>query len=242
MPVFVGKHKFYRNMTKRIEGVYVETTSMKNDLEKLGFKNVYILRNFKYIEPLCPEDLTFDNDAPHKLCIFSRIMEEKGVEDAINAITEINNAAGSVVFTLDLFGPIDDGYKTRFEQLQSTFPYYIRYMGMVDSSKSVEILKDYFALLFPTKFYTEGIPGTLIDACAAGVPVITALWGNYGDVFYEGVTGWGYEFGNVDEFKSLLIKAADKPEDFSKMKATALAAADKYLPSSCVEIIAKRIL
>ena len=95
-------------------------------------------------------------------------------------------------------------------------------MGTVPSEKSVQTIKNYFALLFPTKFYTEGTPGTLIDACAAGVPVITSLWENYGDVFTEGVTGWGFEFGNLEQFKSLLKKAADDPEAFSKMKLSAL--------------------
>jgi hypothetical protein len=57
------------------------------------------------------------------------------------------------------------------------------------------VLKDYFALLFPTHFYTEGIPGTVIDAYAAGIPVISAKWESYSDVIDEGVTGIGYKDG-----------------------------------------------
>lgn len=38
--------------------------------------------------------------------------------------------------------------------------------------------------------YTEGIPGTLIDAYCAGVPVVSALWLNYVGVFEDEVTGY----------------------------------------------------
>ena len=168
-------------------------------------------------------------------------MEQKGVEDAINAVNKINEKMGDVVYHLDIYGPIDDGYQDRFDKLQKSFPSNVRYLGTVDSSKSVEVIKDYFALLFPTRFYTEGIPGTLIDACAAGVPVITSLWVNHADVFYDGVTGWGYEFGNVEQFEGLLEKAAENPEEFLKMKRTSREAFEKYAPERAVLNLVQRI-
>ena len=38
----------------------------------------------------------------------------------------------------------------------------------MDSEKTVKTLENYYLLLFPTKFRTEGIPGTIIDALSAG--------------------------------------------------------------------------
>lgn len=241
LPVFLKKHSLVAKFAKRLDGIYVETSSMKKDLEAMGFENVYMLPNFKYLTPVAQEELTFCADKPYKLCMFSRIMEQKGVEDAIEAVNEINNEAGETVYSLDIYGPVDDGYKERFEELQKQFPKNIRYLGAVDSEKSVEVLRDYFALLFPTKFYTEGIPGTLIDACAAGVPVITSLWVNHADVFYEGVTGWGYEFGNTEQFKQLLKKAAYAPDEFLKMRRTSLEAFEKYAPERAVLNLVQRI-
>ena len=54
-----------------------------------------------------------------------------------------------------------------------------RYCGIKDPKDSVKTLKNYFALVFPTRFYTEGIPGTIIDAYYAGVPVIASKWESF---------------------------------------------------------------
>lgn len=68
----------------------------------------------------------------------------------------------------------------------------------------METLKNYFALVFPTLFYTEGIPGTIIDAYAAGLPVISSKWESYDDVIEDNITGVGYEFGSDDALVEIL--------------------------------------
>ena len=54
-------------------------------------------------------------------------------------------------------------------------------------------------------FFTEGIPGTIIDAYSAGVPVISARWESFSDVVEEGRTGIGYEFDNMRELENVLL-------------------------------------
>ena len=241
LPELLSKHKVLRFFAKKLDALHVETTSMITDLKAQGFDNVYFLPNFKYITPLKEDELIYNKNAPHNLCIFSRIMKEKGVEDAIDIVKQINDEAGKTVFTLDLYGPIDDGYKTRFEEVKANMPEYVSYKGIVDSEKSVDAIKNYFALIFPTKFYTEGVPGTLIDAMAAGIPVISSLWVNHNDVFVEGVTGWGYEFDNVNEFKQLLKKAAKNPNKFLSMKKTALCQFEKYNPAELISVFIENL-
>lgn len=241
LPEFLKAHNFIAKLLKKFDGIYVETSSMKDDLEKEGFTNIFLLPNFKYITPLNEDELIYNENPPHNLCIFSRIMEEKGVEDAIDIVKQINGEAGKTIFTLDLYGPIDDGYKARFEEVKANMPDYVNYKGVIDSEKSVNTIKDYFALVFPTKFYTEGVPGTLIDAMAAGVPVISALWVNHKDVFFEGVTGWGYEFNNLNQLKDLLLKATKNPNEFLSMKKTALAQVKDFEPNKSISKLIKRI-
>lgn len=241
LPEFFKKHKILKFFAKRLDVIYVETSSMKEDLENDDFRNVALVPNFKYLAAINKEDLVYSAKKPLRLCVFSRIMKEKGVEDAINVVNEINQSYNETVYALDIYGPVDDGYTERFNELKADFPDYINYKGVVPFDKSVEIIKNYFTLLFPTRFYTEGVPGTLIDAMAAGVPVISSLWVNHKDVFIEDITGWGYEFENITEFKQLLIKAAEKPKEFSKMKTTSLKEYEKYKPEVVIKEIVKRM-
>ena len=226
-----------KKILSAFDGVWVETKSMADGLADEGFSNVKIVPNFKNLKVLSQKELVLEFKKPYPVCIFSRIVLEKGIEDAIEAVTNINEKHGEVLVTLDLYGQIDNGYLERFEMIRKKFPKYIRYCGMVEPNKSVETLKSYFALLFPTHYYTEGVPGTLIDACAAGVPVITSLWKNHRDVFKQGVTGWGYEFEKRELLQELLERAIEKSNEFSEMRKSALDEAHRYDPDSIINMI-----
>ena len=77
---------------KDFEGIFVETYSMVNALNKLGLNNVHYLPNFKRLNNLDERELVYSYKEPYKLCTFSRVMKEKGIEDAINVVKTINNS------------------------------------------------------------------------------------------------------------------------------------------------------
>lgn len=241
LPPFLERRKVLKWFAKKLDAIYVETSTMERDLKALGFQNVVILPNFKDIKALSPDAIKKDFSEPYCVCMFSRVMEEKGIEDAIEAVKAINSSQGRTVYKLDIYGQVDPDYEKRFFQLVRQFPEFISYKGTVAPEKSVDTVKNYFALLFPTKFYTEGIPGTLIDAYAAGVPVITALWVNACDVFENNVTGWGYEFGCQQELTKLLMKAYQQPDLFIQMREKALQKAAEYRPEVVIQGLVKRI-
>ena len=225
---FIDQHKWLAGMLKNFSGIYVETTTMKKALEKRGFRNVVVMPNFKNLEILKPEELSYTVEQPYKLCSFSRVMKKKGIEDAIEAVKAVNEKAGHTVYTFDIYGQIDDSYKEEFGQSQKIFPSYVQYKGLVPYDKSVDVLKNYFALLFPTQFYTEGIPGTIIDAYAAGVPVISSEWESFADVVDDNVTGIGYEFKNNDELIKILENIAADPSLILSMKKNCLTKAEDF--------------
>lgn len=221
--------------------IYVETRTMKQDLKKRGLRNLCILPNFKDIPILTEDELVYPTGEPYRLCTFSRVMKEKGIEDAVEAVKAVNEKYGRIVYTLDIYGQVDSEQTKWFEDLKATFPGYVRYKGLVAYDKSVEVLKDYFALLFPTRFYTEGIPGTIIDAYAAGVPVISAKWESFADAVEDGITGIGYEFGICNELLQILCEIADMPTIISEKKKNCIASAKEFSPDSVMQEILRRI-
>lgn len=225
---FIDKHKWVAGELSQFTGIYVETTTMKKALEKRGFKNVVVMPNFKNLEILKPEELLYTIEQPYKICTFSRVMREKGIEDAIAAVKAVNEKAGHVVYRLDIYGQVDEKFKEKFRKIQKLFPDYVKYKGMIPYDKSVEVLKNYFVLLFPTQFYTEGIPGTIIDAYAAGVPVISSEWESFADVIDDKVTGVGYEFANNEELVKVLENIATDPSSILSMKKSCLIKAKKF--------------
>ena len=226
------KQKILAKQLKKFHGIYVETTTMEKALAEQGFTNTYVVPNCKELRPIKTEELLYQAGKPYKLCTFSRVMKHKGIEDAIAAVTAVNKAKKSGVYTLDIYGQIDSGETDWFAALQETFPPYVCYRGLVPFDQSVAVLKEYFALLFPTRFYTEGVPGTIIDAYAAGIPVISAKWESFGDIVEEGVCGLGYEFGNLDALSSILSDPSSLAEWVKKSKNSCLQKAEPFRPAA----------
>lgn len=237
LPTVAEKDPKLISCLKKLDGIWVETSSMQRDLEKLGLEQVTVVPNFKTLDVLTPAELVYADCQPYRLCTFSRVMEEKGITDAIEAVHRVNTQLGETVYTLDIYGPVAPQYEETFQKLQAQHGDWLSYRGVKDPSQSVQTLKDYYALLFPTKFYTEGIPGTIIDAYAAGVPVITARWLNCADVLDDGVTGIGYIFGQQQELEQILLRTAERPEILLNMKQDCLKKAGQYMPATAMEQI-----
>lgn len=234
LPQKTERDKKLAAQLRRFAGVWVETSSMKSALECQGFSNVSVVPNFKFITPLTPEEL-LPLKKPYRLCTFSRVMEEKGIEDAIEAVIKVNANFRETVYTLEIYGPIDKMYQDRFKDLCSKFPNYIQYKGVVQPNESIAVLKGAFALLFPTHFATEGIPGTILDAYAAGVPIVTAKWENCGDVLDDDETGWGYKMGDTQGLCSILSQICRDTEKWKSIRNNCL---KKYMCFSTDEVLA----
>lgn len=241
LPNFVENRRFLKKLLQHFDYIYVETSTMKKALEKQGFRNIVIMPNCKKLRILDETELVYNTSEPYKLCTFSRVMKEKGIEDAINAVKSVNNKMGRIAYKLDIYGQVDSEQIEWFEALKKKFPEYVRYKGLVPFDKTVDVVKNYYLLLFPTRFYTEGIPGTIIDAYAAGVPVVASRWESFSDIIYEEKTGIGYEFKNNKELINMLLFILQNTTTIDTMKRCCLAMCEEYMPSKGYSILIKNL-
>lgn len=234
---FLKSNKSIMEKLRFFDCIYVETSVMRSQLKKLGFNNVLVMPNCKKLDIVKKNKLNIKYKEPFKICTFSRVMKEKGIDDAVETIIKINTEYNRTVYKLDIYGQIDDYQVQWFENLKKKFPNYINYCGVVDFDKTTNILKDYFLLLFPTKFYTEGIPGTIIDSYASGVPVISSKWESFADIVEDGITGYGYEFGDIDEMYNLLKKIIIEPTMITNLKQNCIEKAEEYKIDEVMKIL-----
>lgn len=241
LPQMLESKKSLANALKKFDAIYVETNTMKAALKKQGFENIFVMPNCKPLEILSENELVYPEGIPLKLCTFSRVMKEKGIETAVEIIRCVNQKLAYTAYSLDIYGQVDSAQTEWFEHLKTQFPEYVRYCGCVDDNQSVELLQSYYALLFPTHFYTEGIPGTIIDAYAAGIPVISAKWESYDDVVDDGITGIGYDFDDVTQLEEILLRVARNPKELLDLKENCIHKAKNYIPKTAIQIINKNI-
>lgn len=224
----LADHPEWNNYLNGFEENWMESQIQVDKLVELGIKNAVYVPNFKNIKPLSKNELEKSFNIPFEFCTFSRVLPEKGIEDAINAVEHVNDKFGMVCATLDIYGPIQNGNEKWFDELLRNHSDAVTYKGIVDSNNSVSVLKKYYALLFPTRYYTEGMPGTIIDAMFSGVPVIARKWAYCDQMINSGVNGISYSFDNPNYLEHILEEIIKNPECVIKMRENCLNEAEKY--------------
>ena len=210
-------------------------------LREKGVTNARTLANFKLITPVEQVAPYRSENGTFRFCTFSRVMEEKGITDAILAVKEINTRMGKMTAALDIYGPLEAAYEEAFYELLAENKDCVRYMGIADSRKSVDVLKDYYALLFPTHWAGEGVPGTVIDAFAAGIPVIASDWNANKEIIRDGVQGILYPNRNLSTLTDAVLWAVDHPEDMNCMRVKSREEFNSYMPETILNTILKEM-
>lgn len=236
LPQFLHNKKRLSKHLKRFDGIYVETNTMRTALEEQDFKNVFVMPNCKKLTVFSEKELIYPKGVPYKLCTFSRVSREKGIEDAVNSVVKVNKDLGYTAFSLDIYGQVDAEQTTWFEELQKKLPKYVQYCGVVPFEKSVEVLKEYFVLLFPTYYDGEGFAGTLIDAFSAGVPVIATDWKYNAEIVNRDV-GYVYPTRDQQVFVEILKSVAMNPAMILDKKCHCLREAEKYRIDEAIKVI-----
>lgn len=240
LPKFLLKRKNLAKTLKNFDYIYVETYTMKDALETQGFDNVYVMPNCKKLTILSEKEIVDHLESPYKLCTFSRVMKEKGIETAVSVIKQVNDKLGYTAYSLDIYGQVDVAQTEWFENLKFQFPEYVNYCGCVDANQSVTVLKEYFALLFPTYYEGEGFAGTLIDAYSAGVPVIASDWKYNSELVNEDV-GYVYPTEDQEAFVSILEEIVMNPYMILSKKRLCLKEAEKYKIDKVIQILVQHM-
>lgn len=214
------------------ESNWVESHFMVEKLQAQGVKNATYVANFKLISPLPASKLPEKPNAPLRFCTFSRVVKEKGITDAIQAVAQLNQK--NLLATLDVYGPVAKEYETEFEKLCAQYKNFCTYGGIIGAEKSVETLKVYDMLLFPTYWPGEGMPGTVIDALCAGVPILARRWMYCDEMIIHQKTGLVYDFDKPEKLSEWLNYAVSHAPEIHAMKSACLAAGAAYTAQTVV--------
>lgn len=238
----VDRYKHWRKYLSSFEANWVEFQSMCDGLTEQGVENVSVLPNIKRLEAISGFDEECFWKKPVKFCTFSRVIKEKGITDAVETICKINEEYGETVAKLDIYGPVYEDYKEEFESLKKCFGDSIRYCGIIDFNSSVDTLKNYDALLFPTFFIGEGFPGTVIDCYHSALPVIATDWNANKEIIKDGITGILYPNDKFKDLSEAVKWAIENSREMIQMKWNVLEEVKKYDADTLIKIITDAIL
>ncbi len=152
----------------RARPIYVQGDWIKRDLDDLGVSDVRVLSNLR---PRPTARWSPAALAERKLVFVSRVIPDKGVERAMAAVETLR--AGGLDVTLDVYGPVPPEYAKRFEAVLERSPG-SSYRGVLKPEAVTDALAPYAAMVLPTTWSGEGMPGIVVEAGMVGMPVIAS--------------------------------------------------------------------
>lgn len=213
---FLKNLPVHRWMLKHIDKIYPETKLMCEKLsEQYGILNTQVFPNFR-ISDFKP---VFHNNAERTLRVvfIARVNKMKGYETVFSFADYAMKEGLDVL--IDFYGPIHDDDKDDFMSRVSRCSI-ASYKGPLEPSVINSTLSSYDLLVLPTKYYTEGFPGSILDAYISGIPVIVTGWKHAQEFVVDGQTGFIVPFENSqDSFNHAIYRLYnDRPLLFQMKK------------------------
>ena len=144
-----------------------------------------------------------------------RIVERKGIDVFINAFARSKELLARCILVVIGSGPDEGGMKNLV--LKIGIDNNARFLG-----HRSEVARHYQAsdiFVFPS--YAEGMPNSLLEAMACGLPVIASKIGGVVDVVEDGKSGILFEPGDVSGLASAMVKLLNDNELRLKLGAEA---------------------
>lgn len=199
-------------MLRLHRGVIWQVTSQFEEQEvKRKFPNAHVTR----CNELLPPDVgvtrrRIAKDAGSlRLAFVSRLAKNKNLLYAIQLVDSIKDKN----VTLDVFGPIDD--PAYWEECQAAIsrlddPCRVRYKGIAERGKVVDLLSNYHAFLFPTLGENYGY--VILEALLACRPVLISTETPWRDL-REGGAGEAIDLARPDAFVTQILALRDMSQD-----------------------------
>lgn len=181
--------------------VVAVSQSVKQYAENLGVPplKISLVPNAVDIQKFSPRIGTRDEKTV-RVAFIGRLVANKGPQYLVEATQRILRDAEHVEFLVVGNGPMLEQLRARVSRLGLTAN--VHFMGTVPNI--ADFLKTCDILVRPS--LTEGMPLTVLEAMATGIPTVASRVGGTTEIVHDGIDGFLVEPKNVDELSSKLLR------------------------------------
>lgn len=160
-----------------------------------------------------------------RFCFVGKVWEPKGIDIIIEAGRQLPDE-----MSIDIFGPLDPAASRRLGLDERGKAGIVKYRGKLEPEKVRETIAEYDALLFPTRWKTEGHPGVVMEALSVGVPVIASRWNGIPEIVDESC-GILIEPVCAEQLASSVMDLKNSPWMWNKMRQNAVVRMKQFDPT-----------
>lgn len=176
----------FRKIFQEASVILVLASRFRDSLVELGFQQDKIRVTTTMFDGRLFDGLERRQKKQKTLLFLSRFIPEKGVYELLSAFGAMTNRYPELTLILAGDGPererMEQWVRERGMANRITFPGYLR------GKEKTQVLLNSDIFVFPT-YHGEGCPVSLLEAMAAGLPIITSTAGGIPDVFTDRENG-----------------------------------------------------
>ena len=192
---------------RRADLYLAETKSLVRRAREAGLTNVEWYSNSRPM-PELPEETSAGRQC-RRFIFLGQVHGGKGVRELVEACAGLPDGV-----TVDIRGPL--GFD--IEESELTGRPGVTYRGPVDADAVHGVLTGYDALVLPSHHYGEGYPGVILEAYAAGLPVVSTRWRAIPELVEEGCTGLLVEPRDAGALRDAMTALVDDHELYARLR------------------------
>ena len=131
-------------------------------------------------------------DGAWRLVQACRLIEKKGLDDALHAFAAFRESHPRATFTIAGEGPLLGSLEKLRDELGLGEA--VRFAGFLKGPELCRLYHESHVFLHPSRLTAdqnqEGVPNSMLEAMATGLPVVATLHGGIPEAVRNGVTGW----------------------------------------------------
>ncbi len=152
-----------------------------------------------------------------------RLIEKKGLDDAIRAFARLRETFPLAKFTIAGEGPLMERLKTLSREL--ALGESVVFAGFLRGPDLCKLYHSAHLFVHPSRMTSdqnqEGIPNSMLEAMATGLPVVATLHGGIPEAVRQEVSGCLLPEGDVHGLHGALLRLATSPTLWQQMGAAA---------------------
>ena len=126
---------------------------------------------------------------------------------------------------------------SKVDQLMKRYPELIRLVGVVSGHEKDRFFKESDLFVFPS--YAEAFPVVILEAMAAGLPLVMTPVGALPEVLTEGENGLFVSPGDVQSLKAALLALVNDPARRDRMGKNNLKKVERFSPGAMASAVGR---
>ena len=220
---------------KKIKAFLPEMEKVDKDIKELfDFTNSEVFPNFRKFQL---KEINILSGEKFRMVFMARVNKKKGYPTIFELLSRLE--AQGIDYSMTFYGQLAEEDKEDFMSSLENGKN-VTYKGPLKPEDIHSTLSNYDVLLLPTQYYTEGFPGSILDAYIAGIPVIVTEWKHSHEFVKDGETGFIVPFDNgLDEMVECVKFLNEDRNRLQQMKQRAQLEANKYSEDAAWEVLRK---